>query len=154
MVMERQYGFYLHTKELIATKYGGATPHTFLGPMGNRAFTVLELLIMIVVMSAIVLIALPMHAKRAKRPDRIQAKTQLFVIRDAEERHKMDYGTYTDDIKKLSHWRPIQGRYRFSIKTADSGQFIAQADGDLNNDKVYDDESWTIDQTGAITKVK
>ena len=66
----------------------------------------------------------------------------------------MEYGVYTDDIKKLSNWKPVQGRYRFSIKTADTGKFVAQADGDLNNDKVYDDETWTIDQTGAITKVK
>lgn len=122
--------------------------------MGNRAFTVIELLIMIGVMSGILLIALPMHAMRAKRPDRAQAKAQLYVIKDAEERYKLQYGTYTDDITRLTNWRPVHGRYQFRIRTADSAQFMAQAEGDLNNDKVYDDDIWTIDQNGTIKKVK
>ncbi len=109
---------------------------------------------MIGVMSAILLIALPMHAMRAKRPDRVEAKAQLFVIRDAQERHKLQYGTYTDDAARLSNWRTVVGRYQFRIRTADSWQFLAQADGDFNNDKLYDHETWTIDQTGAIKKVK
>lgn len=137
---------------------GGATPHTFfriyVRPMGNRAFTVIEMLIMIGVMAMILLIALPMHAMRAKRPDRVQAKTQLYVIKDAEECHKLEYGTYTADVKRLTNWRPVQGRYQFRIRTADSTQFVAQAEGDLNNDKVYDDDIWAIDQTGAVKKVK
>lgn len=122
--------------------------------MENRAFTVIELLIMIGVMSAIVLIALPMHAKRAKSPYRAQAKAQLYVIKDAEESHKLQYGSYTDDIKRLSNWRPVLGKYQFRIRTADYTQFVAQAEGDLNNDKVYDDDIWAIDQTGAVKKVK
>lgn len=125
-----------------------------MGPMGNKAFTVIEMLIMIGVMSAILLIALPMHAMRAKRPDQAQAKTQLFKVRDAEERHKLQYGTYTTDITRLANWKPILGRYQFRIRTADSTQFVAQAEGDLNNDKIYDDDTWTIDQSGTLKKVK
>ena len=122
--------------------------------MGNRAFTVIEMLMMIGVMSAILVIALPMYAMRAKRPDRAQAKAQLCVIKDAEESHKLQYGLYTDDIKRLSNWRPVLGKYQFRIRTADSTQFVAQADGDLNNDKIYDDDTWTIDQGGTLKKVK
>ena len=122
--------------------------------MGNRAFTVLELLIMVGVLSAIVLIALPMHAMRAKGPDQARAKNQLNAIRDAEERHKLEYGTYTCDITRITNWRPALGRYQFRIASANDIQFTAHAEGDLNNDKVYDDVIWTIDQTGAIKKVK
>ncbi|MDD5008666.1 MAG: type IV pilin protein [Syntrophorhabdaceae bacterium] len=122
--------------------------------MGNKAFTVIEMLIMVGVMSAILLIALPMYAMRAKRPDRVQAKAQLCVIRDAEERYKLHYGTYTTDVARLANWKPILGRYQFRIRTADSTQFVAQADGDLNNDKIYDDDTWTIDQSGTLKKVK
>ncbi|OPY81020.1 MAG: hypothetical protein A4E64_00076 [Syntrophorhabdus sp. PtaU1.Bin058] len=122
--------------------------------MGNRAFTVIELLIMIGVMSAILVIALPMYAMRAKRPDRAQAKAQLYVIKDAEERHKLHYGSYTADITRLANWKSILGRYQFRIRTADSTQFVAQADGDLNNDKIYDDDTWTIDQSGTLKKVR
>jgi len=136
---------------------GGQPPilfWTYVRPMGNKAFTVIELLIMVGVMSAILLIALPMYAMRAKRPDRAQAKAQLYVIKDAEESHKLQYGLYTDDIKRLSNWRPVLGKYQFRIRTADSTQFVAQADGDLNNDKIYDDDTWTIDQGGTLKKVK
>jgi Tfp pilus assembly protein PilE len=122
--------------------------------MGNRAFTVIEMLIMIGVMSAILVIALPMYAMRAKRPDRVQAKAQLCVIKDAEERHKLHYGLYTADVTRLANWKPILGRYQFRIRTADSTQFVAQADGDLNNDKIYDDDIWTIDQSGTLKKVR
>jgi len=122
--------------------------------MGNKAFTVIEMLLMIGVMSVILVIALPMHAMRAKRPDQAQAKTQLFKVRDAEERYKLQYGTYTTDITRLTNWKPILGRYQFRIRTADSTQFMVQADGDLNNDKIYDDDIWTIDQSGTLKKVK
>jgi len=122
--------------------------------MGNKAFTVVEMLIMIGVISAILIIALPMYAMRAKRPDRAQARAQLCVIRDAEEGHKLHYGSYTADVTRLVNWKSILGRYQFRIRTADSTQFVAQADGDLNNDKIYDDDTWTIDQTGDIKKVK
>lgn len=154
MDMGRQYRIDLHTEELIVIKHGGATPHTFLGTMGNRAFTVIELLIMIGVMSAILVIAFPMYAMRAKRPDRAQAKAQLYVIRDAEERHKLHYGTYTTDVTRLANWKSILGRYKFRIRTANSKQFMAQADGDLNNDKIYDDDIWIIDQSGTLKKVR
>ena len=33
-------------------------------------------------------------------------------------------------------------------------RFSAQAHGDMNNDKVYDDDIWAIDQSGTLTQIK
>lgn len=121
--------------------------------MDKKGFTFIEFLISIVVICVIVLIALPMYATRAKRSEQAIVKTQLMCIREAEETHRLFHGTYTADATKLANWKKGTKKYHFSINYADSTGFVAEANGDLNNDKVYDDR-WTIDQNGTLANVK
>jgi prepilin-type N-terminal cleavage/methylation domain-containing protein len=155
MVMEWHCAHYLYTKELTNFTGGGIKyPPTFLKPMKRNGFTLIEMLITLTVLSIIVMIALPMHAMRAKRPRQAEAKVQLMAIKDAEEKYKLQQGSYTVDTSKISNWQPSLGRYQFKIKYADSVKFVAQADGDLNNDRIYDDDIWTIDQNGKLAKIR
>ena len=122
--------------------------------MERKGFTVLELLIGIVVFCVIILIALPMHAVRAKKSEQVNAKAQLMLIKESEDRYKMENGVYTTDTTKLANWKNSTKKYCFQIEYADSSRFVAQANGDLNNDKIYDDDIVTIDQNGTLTKIK
>ncbi len=122
--------------------------------MERKGFTVLELLIAIVVFCVIILIALPMHAVRAKKSEQVNAKAQLLLIKESEDRYKMENGTYTADRTKLANWKNNTKKYRFQVEYADNSRFVAQASGDLNNDKIYDDDILTIDQNGTLTKIK
>lgn len=122
--------------------------------MERKGFTLLEMLVGIVVLCIIVLIALPMHAVRAKKSEQVNAKSQLMLIKESEDRYKMENGTYTADTTKLANWKNNTKKYRFQVEYADNFRFVAQASGDLNNDKIYDDDILTIDQNGMLTKIK
>jgi prepilin-type N-terminal cleavage/methylation domain-containing protein len=122
--------------------------------MERNGFTVLEMLIAIVVFCVIILIALPMHAVRVKKSEQENAKTPLLLIKESEDRYKMENGTYTTDTTKLANWKNNTKKYCFQIEYADRSSFVVQANGDLNNDKIYDDDIVTIDQNGTFTKIK
>ncbi|OPY01299.1 MAG: hypothetical protein A4E60_01792 [Syntrophorhabdus sp. PtaB.Bin047] len=121
--------------------------------MDRKGFTLLELLIGAVVVFLVVLIALPMHAMRSKRTEQVSVKAQLHCIREAEETYRLRHGYYTDDASKLANWKQRTKRYHFRIRHASSTRFVAEANGDLNNDKICDD-TWTIDENGVLANVK
>jgi prepilin-type N-terminal cleavage/methylation domain-containing protein len=122
--------------------------------MERNGFTFVELLIAVVVFSVIVLIALPMHAVRMKKLEQVSAKVQLMKIKESQDRYKMENGAYTMDTAMLANWKTGTKKYRFQVEYADSSRFMAQANGDTDNDKVYDDDIWAIDQSGTLSQVK
>jgi len=89
-----------------------------------------------------------------KKVELIKAKAQLMTIKESQEKYKMEHGRYTTDITKLANWKNGIKRYRFQLDYADKSRFTAQAHGDMDNDKVYDDDVWTIDQSGTLTQIK
>lgn len=121
--------------------------------MDKKGFTLIEFLVGFVIICVIVLIALPMYAMRAKRSEQANVKTQLLCIREAEEAHRSSHGTYTADATKLARWKQSTKKYHFRIRYADSSRFIAEANGDLDNDKICDD-TWVIDQNGVLANIK
>lgn len=106
-----------------------------------------------VIICLIVAMAFPLYAIRAKRSEQADVKTQLLCIRDAEKRHRASYGTYTSDVSKLANWKQRTKKYHFRIRHASSTRFVAEANGDLNNDRISDD-TWTIDENGVLANVK
>jgi prepilin-type N-terminal cleavage/methylation domain-containing protein len=122
--------------------------------MKRNGFTLIELVVTVVVISVIIAIAFPMRAVHAKKVELIKAKAQLMTIKESQEKYKMEHGRYTTDITKLANWKNGIKRYRFQLDYADKSRFTAQAHGDMDNDKVYDDDVWTIDQSGTLTQIK
>lgn len=117
----------------------------------DKGFTFIELIFTIVILLTIIMIAFPLYCMRTARPEFSKVKAQLKKIKKAEEQYREIYGTYTDDPARLYDWKPFLGRYRFVIKTASTDSFIAEADGDLEDDGFYE-EAWTIDHRGKIVK--
>jgi prepilin-type N-terminal cleavage/methylation domain-containing protein len=122
--------------------------------MERNGFTFVELLIAVVVFSVIVFIALPMYGVRGKKSEQVNAKVQLKKIKESQDRYKMEHGIYTTDTTKLANWKNGSKRYRFQVEYADKSRFTAQAHGDTDNDKVYDDVIWAIDQSGTLIQIK
>jgi prepilin-type N-terminal cleavage/methylation domain-containing protein len=122
--------------------------------MKRNGFTLVEMLIAVVVVCIIIVIALPMQAVRAKKSECVHAKAQLMTIRESQDRYKIENGVYTTDTTKLANWKNSTKRYRFQVEYADTSRFTVQANGDTDNDKVYDDDIWAIDQSGTLTQIK
>jgi prepilin-type N-terminal cleavage/methylation domain-containing protein len=122
--------------------------------MKRNGFTLVETLIAIVVLCMILFIALPMYGVRAKKSELVDAKAQLMTIKESQDRYKMENGVYTTDTTKLVNWKTGTKKYRFQVEYADTSRFTAQANGDMDNDKVYDDDIWAINQSGTLTKIK
>jgi prepilin-type N-terminal cleavage/methylation domain-containing protein len=122
--------------------------------MERNGFTLIEMLIAVFVVCFIIVIALPMNDVRAKKLEQVHAKAQLVMIKESQERYKMESGTYTADTTKLANWKTGAKKYRFQIEYADKSRFTAKAHADMNNDKVYDDDIWAIDQSGTLTQIK
>jgi type IV pilus assembly protein PilE len=132
----------------------GALAPSFWDDMKQKGFTLIEMLIAVVVVCVIVVIALPMHAMRVKKSELVHAKTQLMTIKESQDRYKMENGAYTTDTTKLANWKTGTKKYRFQVEYADKSCFTVQANGDMDNDKVYDDDIWAINQSGTLTKIK
>jgi len=113
----------------------------------------LEFVAGVMVMCAIVMIALPMYGMRARKTEQVNVKKQLACIREAEEAYRSRHGCYTTDVSKLTNWKQRTKKYRFRIRHASSTRFVAEANGDLNNDRICDD-TWTIDENGVLANVK
>jgi hypothetical protein len=77
-----------------------------------------------------------------------------MTIKKSQDRYKMEHGEYTSDTTKLANWQKGTKKYRFQVKYADKSRFTVQANGDTDNDKVYDDTIWAIDQSGTLTRIK
>jgi type IV pilus assembly protein PilE len=122
--------------------------------MKRNGFTLIEMLIAVVVVCVIIVVALPMNAVRVKKSELVHAKTQLMTIKESQDRYKMENGSYTTDTTKLANWKTGTKKYRFQVEYANRSRFTAQANGDMDNDKAYDDEIWAIDQSGTLTQIK
>jgi len=121
--------------------------------LDGKGFTLIELLIGTVILCVVILIALPMYAMRGKKTEQLNARAQLQCIREAEESYRSRHGSYTADASKLANWKQRTKKYNFRIRYASSTRFVAEANGDLNNDKICDD-TWTIDENGVLANVK
>jgi len=122
--------------------------------MNRNGFTLIEMLIAIVVLCTIAAIAFPLRAIHIKNKEQVSVKDQLVTIKESQDKYKMEHGTFTTDATKLANWRAGIKKYRFQIEYADKTRFRARAAGSTDDNEIFDDTAWTIDQSGMLTQVK
>jgi prepilin-type N-terminal cleavage/methylation domain-containing protein len=117
----------------------------------RSGFTLVEVLVALAILGILAVIAAPSYMKYVARGRQADAKTQLTAIRQAQEIYKLQHGTYTTGTGALSGWKSSQGRYTFSVTSATTTAFTAQASGNIDGDATTD--VWTMNQDGTLTNV-
>lgn len=126
-----------------------------------NSFTLQELLIVLVIISILILLALPNLMPLIGKAKSTEAKIQLEHVYHLQKSYFMEHSRYTNDLDKIQ-FEQIQlnsdkeggkANYAISIESADSRSFIAKASSvnDFDGDGIYN--VWQIDQDKNLVEI-
>jgi type IV pilus assembly protein PilE len=116
----------------------------------EKGFTLIELTIIALIISILAMLAIPKFMSASSRTKQAEAQGILKQIYTLERAYFQEHGAYTDDISMLEIEISPDGRYTYSIATAEL-TFIATAycaNPGLDSDPAPD--TWTIDDHGDL----
>lgn len=119
-------------------------------------FTLSELLVVLVIISILVLLALPKLYPLVTKAKTKEAQAALATLKSLETAYKMEHDTYSTDLKELGFEQEKltnQGgnaKYLITVPYADAAKFEAKATAviDFDNDGVFNE--WTLTSEGKI----
>lgn len=117
-----------------------------------KAFTLAELLVVLVIIGILVLIALPNLMPVISRAKATEAKTQLVHLYNLEKNYFYMYSKYTDDFKQLGFEQEKlvsdngNANYRIEITEFSNTSFKARAEAVADFDADGNFNVWEIDQ--------
>lgn len=142
--------------------FGLATEVTMRQINKLKAFTLSELLVVLVIVGILVLMALPSLMPLISRARGLEAKQQLKHLESLERTYFLEYSRYSDDFEVLGfEQRPLvsdepPGTANYIIEIVDSNAsgFLARATSvtDFDGDGTYN--TWEIDQTGNLVETQ
>jgi len=126
-----------------------------------KAFTLTEVLVVLVIIGILIFLALPTFMPLITRTKSTEAKTQLAYLQTLEESYFFEHSRYTQDMteigflqrKLVTDDKTGTANYRVEIVSADSKGFVARATSvtDFNGDGKFN--VWEINQDKAIKEV-
>ncbi|WP_294592059.1 prepilin-type N-terminal cleavage/methylation domain-containing protein [uncultured Bacteroides sp.] len=124
-----------------------------------RAFSLPELLVVIVIIGILVLIALPNLMPLISRAKSIEAQQQLIFLHSLQKTHFYTYSKYSDSIDELGfEQQPLvtnggNANYLIEIIEATDATFRATATSvvDFDQDGIYN--VWEIDQNKQLVEI-
>lgn len=123
------------------------------------AFTLMELLIVLIIVGILVLLALPNLMPLISRAKSTEAELQLEHVYTLEKNYFYLRSKYSNDLKEIS-FEPAKltteggnANYRIEISSASANQFKAMATAitDFDGDGVFN--VWEVDQDKNIKEV-
>lgn len=122
----------------------------------QRAMTFVELLVVMVIIGIIVAVGVPSYRGYMQRAQRTEAKDALVRLANNQERHYIQFNTYTNDLTSLGFdaaGTTDEGLYNISVAGADRQGFTATATPSATGPMVGDVEcaAFTIDEAGIRT---
>jgi len=136
--------------------------NTYAFPLRKRvkAFTLTEMLIVMVIIGILVLLALPNFSTSVNKAKKLEAKQQLAYVKTLEKNYFYEHSSYSKDLneigflqEKLSTDGDGKANYRIDITNATNTTFTARATAvkDFNGDGKFN--VWEIDQDGNLKEV-
>ena len=124
-----------------------------------QAYTLNELLVVLIIIGVLILLALPALMPLITRAKETEAKLQLGHVWTLERGYFYTYSKYTDDLQALGFEQQklvTQGghaNYQIEIVSANANGFVARATSvvDFNRNGVYN--VWQIDQDKNLKEV-
>ena len=124
-----------------------------------KAFTLTEVLVVIIIIGLLVFLALPNLMPLITKAKSLEAKEQLGYLYTLEKTYYMEHSKYTDDMSALGFVQsPLvnqengKANYQIAITEAGPTTFVATATAitDFDGDGVFN--TWQIDQNQNITE--
>ena len=126
-----------------------------------KAFTLSELLVVLVIIGSLVLLALPSLMPLITRTRAIEAKQALKHIHTLEKTHYFEYSKFTDDLNALGFEQEglvTEGNgnanYLVEVVEATPTTFLARATAVVDFDGDGEFNVWEIDQEGKMVETQ
>ncbi|MCT4647099.1 MAG: type II secretion system GspH family protein [Carboxylicivirga sp.] len=125
-----------------------------------NAFSLTELLIVLVIMGILILLALPELMPLIAKAHSMEAKSNLKMVHTLQKTHFYEYSKFSDDLSTIGYEQQVLvtedgGSAKYLIEMVEKGanSFIARATAvvDFDGDGTYN--VWEIDEKGKITEI-
>lgn len=123
-----------------------------------RAFSLAELLVVLVIMGILVLIALPNLMPLISRAKSTEAQ-QLVFLHSLEQTYFYTYSRYTDDLEEIGFEQQKlvtdggNANYLIEVTDVSESGFKARATSVVDFDKDGDYNTWEIDQDKHLVEI-
>jgi len=125
-----------------------------------NAFSMSELLVVLVIIGILVLIALPNLMPLISRAKSVEAQQQLVFLHSLEQSHFFSYSRYSSSLDELGfEQQPLvteegTANYRIEIIEADENGYRAQAVAVVDFDRDGNFNTWEIDQNKQLKETE
>jgi type IV pilus assembly protein PilE len=126
-----------------------------------KAYTLTEILVVLVIVGILVLLALPVLLPLITRAKSVEAKTQLGYLQSLEQSYFYEHSKYSKDLteigfvqeKLVTDGKSGRANYRIEITNATNTGFTARATAvvDFNGNGTFN--VWEIDQDKTLKEV-
>ncbi len=128
-------------------------------PKHLNAFTLTEVMVVLVIIGILVLIALPTYTGFIGSAHATEAKIQLRNLSTAQKMYHQEYFEYTDNLGATNFQAPktiAEGgtsKYRYEIINASTAGFLARATAiqDFDNDGQFN--VWEVTENGKVVQI-
>ena len=125
-----------------------------------KAYTLTELLVVLVIIGILILLALPELMPLVTRAHSMEAKNALKMVQTLEKTHFYEFAKYTQDLETIGfeHQKPVteeggSAKYVIEISAISPNSFTAKATAvvDFDGDGTFNE--WEINEKGVLVEV-
>lgn len=122
-----------------------------------KAFTLSELLVVLIIIGILVLIALPNLLPLVNKARSVEAQQGLKVIYSLEKAHYMQHLRYSNSLDEIGfemeQLQDNSNNYAFTIENAGENSFVAKATALKDFDKDGKLNVWAIDENKKLREL-